>query len=147
MNASQYEGIMGVLEKILDRMPVREIPDEPVPAPEIGYAEEFGHDPGPTKLNAKGWPVPMRSPIRSRAVTGAQADKRQALAIVRAVLDDWIRGARENHEALGHRRENTGEECWRTFAPSDIRNMINDAARELGVDEFPLPEVAQEDKR
>jgi hypothetical protein len=146
VNGAQYEGIMGALEKILDRMPVREIPPvvEPVPAPEIGYAEKFGHDPGPTKLNAQGWPVPIGTPARARAAEVA-ADKRQALAIVRAVLDDWIRGAKENHEAMDHPRENRGSECWRTFAPSDFRNMINDAARELGVDEFPLPESPEED--
>jgi hypothetical protein len=80
---------------------------------------------------------------------GRQADKSQALAIVWTVLDDWIRGGRENHEALGHRDENRGEECWRSFTPGDIRNMINDAARELGLLEFPLPETgqAEEDKR
>lgn len=129
MNASQYEGVMGALEKILDRMPVREIPDEPVTIRRMdGSTTEVG-TPGPRKGSEMA------------------ADKRQALAIVRAVLDDWIRGARENHEALGHRHENTGEECWRTFAPSDFRNMINDAARELGVDEFPAPEIAEEDKR
>ena len=127
MNGAQYEGIMGALEKILDRMPVRDLPDEPV-----------------TIRRMDGSTTEVGTPARARAAEVA-ADKRQALAIVRAVLDDWIRGAKENHEAMDHSRENRGSECWRTFAPSDFRNMINDAARELGVDEFPLPESPEED--
>lgn len=121
MNASQYEGIMGALGKILDRMPVREIPLVVEPVQPVGT-------PGPRKGSEMA------------------ADKRQALAIMRAVLDDWIKGAKENHEACAHRHENRGEECWRTFHAQDIRNMINDAARELGIKEFPLPEVPEEDK-
>ena len=128
MNGAQYEGIMGALEKILDRMPVRDLPDEPV-----------------TIRRMDGSTTEVGTPARARAAEVA-ADKRQALAIVRAVLDDWIRGAKENHEAMDHSRENRGSECWRTFAPSDFRNMINDAARELGLQEFPLPEVPEEDK-
>lgn len=129
MIGAQYEGIMGALERILDRMPVRDLPDDPAPFSARKFTDEVNG-----------------TPDRSRAAQVA-ADKRQALAIVRAVLDDWIRGAKENHEAMDHSRENRGSECWRTFAPSDFRNMINDAARELGVDEFPEPDIAEEDKR
>ena len=121
MNASQYEGIMGALGKILDRMPVRDIPAAPEPVRPVG-----------TPSLRKG--------------SEMAADKRQALAIMRAVLDDWIKGAKENHEACQHRYENRGEECWRTFHAEDIRNMINDAARELGLPPFPLPEMAEENK-
>jgi hypothetical protein len=62
------------------------------------------------------------------------------------VLDGWVQGARENHDALDHRGESTGSECWTQFHPSDIRRMVNDAAREVGLSEFALPEVATEDK-
>lgn len=133
MNAGQYEGIMGALGEILDRMPVREIPlvVEPVAV---------------RKMDGSRSVVQPLAPEYRRTVLGRQADKRQALAIMRAVLDDWIKGAKENHEACAHRHENRGEECWRTFHAQDIRNMINDAARELGVDEFPLPEDPKEGK-
>lgn len=148
MNASQYEGVMGALEKILDRMPVREIPlvVEPIQYNVSGTHRHRAscHGSAGELICRNEDPAPIGTPNRDRAAQVA-ADKRQALAIVRAVLDDWIRGAKENHEALGHRRENRGEECWRTFAPSDFRNMINDAARELGVDEFSLPDAPEED--
>lgn len=132
MIASQYEGIMGALEKILDRMPVREIPlvVEPVSVRRMDGSRTQVGTPGPRKSSEMA------------------ADKRQALAIMRAVLDDWIKGARENHEASGHRHENRGEECWRTFHAQDIRNMINDAARELGLQEFPaIPEHQTEENK
>jgi hypothetical protein len=118
MDDKQYDNLMAVLEKILDRMPVRDSRD----------------------------PAPVGTPARAK-MTEVAADKRQALAVMRAVLDDWVKGARENHDALGHRRENAGEECWRTFHASDIRTMINDAARELGVAEFPAPAKPEEDKK
>jgi hypothetical protein len=60
-------------------------------------------------------------------------------------LDGWIQGARENHDALDHRGESVGEECWTRWHPADFRSMINDVAREFGVSEFPRPEVAKED--
>lgn len=98
------------------------------------------------EMSCMQYPAPVGTPDLRKSLE-QQADKRQALAIMRAVLDDWIKGARENHEALGHRHENAGEECWRTFHASDIRNMINDAARELGLKEFPAPDVPEEDKK
>lgn len=61
-------------------------------------------------------------------------------------LDGWIDGQHSNHEGSGHRGENRGEECWRLWAPSDIRNMINDVAREFGVGEFPRPAAPKEDE-
>jgi hypothetical protein len=68
-----------------------------------------------------------------------------ALAAMRAALDGWIEGARSNHDAVGRRGESRGEECWRTFAPADIRAMINDACREMGVAEFQAPSHPIED--
>jgi hypothetical protein len=58
-----------------------------------------------------------------------------ALRTVLNVLDQWIAGARENHEALGHRGEGLGGECWQSHHSNDIRQMVNDAARDLGLDE------------
>lgn len=86
------------------------------------------------------------TPDRVRAAEVA-ADKRQALAIVRAVLDDWIKNQRDSmHRVYEHGDEASGSECWRSFAPSEIRTMINHAARELGVAEFPDPDQPEEDK-
>jgi len=73
------------------------------------------------------------------------AAKVAALTAVLVSLDGWIEGAQENHEAMGHRHENRGEECWRSYAPGDIRNMVNDAAREVGVSEIPMPSARKED--
>lgn len=61
-------------------------------------------------------------------------------------LDGWIEGARSNHDALDHRGEPMGEECWTRWHPADIRSMVNDVARELGVSEFPKPEITKEDE-
>lgn len=71
--------------------------------------------------------------------------KTVALSTMLDNLDGWIRGARENHDALEHRDEDIGDECWRQYAPEDIRAMINDTAREVGVPEFPAPKVRAED--
>jgi hypothetical protein len=49
------------------------------------------------------------------------------------VLAEWVKGAKENHEALDHRGEPAGEECWTRFYAGDITNMIDDAARRVGV--------------
>lgn len=60
-------------------------------------------------------------------------------------LDGWIEGARSNHDALDHRGEPRGEECWTRWHPADFRSMVNDVAREFGVGEFPKPEIPKED--
>lgn len=52
---------------------------------------------------------------------------------MREVLDQWVSGAKENHEALGHRDESTGDECWNSFHPDDIRRMIEDAAQDCAI--------------
>lgn len=122
MNAEQYEGLMTKLGQILDRMPGGDIPAEPEPVA----------------------PVPDRgvtTPNDMRKVA-----QRQALRAVLSALNGWIDGVHENHQALGHRHENRGEECWRTFTPSDIRRMINDATRELGFAPFPMPTSPREDE-
>lgn len=115
MNAGQYEGLIGRLDAILAKMPA-------VPQP----------DNNPS----------ARGQISDRA---RLVGRRDALETVLEVLDGWIQGAKENHEAMEHRNERIGEECWHRFAPSDIRNMINDAAQELGLVEFPVPAHPQED--
>lgn len=78
---------------------------------------------------------------------GAFGERRAALAAVLDALNGWIEGVQENHDSMPHRGENTGEECWRQFAPADIRAMVNDAARQLGVAEFAAPKRPQEDAK
>ena len=87
-------------------------------------------------------PQPAPAAVKASALAAAQ---RAALLAVLDALDGWIEGARENHGALEHRHENKGEECWRSFAPEDIRRMVNDAAREVGLKPFPYPNVPKED--
>ena len=127
MNIGQYEGIMGRLGQILDRMPV---PPSPDPAPVVALTT---HHLDGTKTRT----------LHQEGAEGASL----ALYCLLVNLDGWIQGAKENHEALEHQgRESRGEECWRSFAPSDIRNMINDVARELGLSEFPAPTDPEEDR-
>lgn len=57
------------------------------------------------------------------------------------VLDGWIEGGRENHEALEHRGES--DPCWETFHASDIRRMVNDAMRAMGAPEHPLTQPGE----
>lgn len=98
-------------------------------------------------------PFPGKASEPARIDTGGPLGKagergaHRALAKLLGVLDGWIEGARSNHDALGHRGEPMGSECWTEFHPSDIRRMVNDAAREVGLSvEFADPEVATEDK-
>lgn len=144
MNAEEYNNLMVMLTQIRDRMPVRDTPRQLPPALIPGHQHKASCHGSAGEMSCNRNPVPVGTP-GPRKGSETAADKRQALAIFRAVLDDWIRGAKENHEALGHRRENRGEECWRTFHAQDIRNMVNDAARELGLEEFPPPEAPEED--
>lgn len=72
-----------------------------------------------------------------RDLTTRVVERAQYVAFkeVLAALDGWVEGARDNHEGLDHGAENTGEECWKTFHIEDIRNMVADTARLLGVRE------------
>lgn len=97
--------------------------DEPPAAPEPVPADRGG---------------PLGAPGRRGA--------HRALTAMLATLGQWIESSRENHQAMGHRHENTGDECWRTFAPSDIRDMVNDAARQLTLSPFPAPTNPEEDR-
>lgn len=140
--------------------------------PESGL---LGHAPVPAEPGAitvaAGWckPAEPEAPISREALEAAVAEafadgkargaeaagkaeetdkKALASSVLYALLvnlDGWIQGARENHDALDHRGEPRGDECWTRWAPADIRSMINDVAREFGVSEFPRPEVAKED--
>lgn len=53
----------------------------------------------------------------------------QAIRTFNDTLDGWVEGARANHAALEHR--DRIEDCCLTFAPDDIRRMVEDARREL----------------
>jgi hypothetical protein len=84
-------------------------------------------------------------PVKPGTLTETASQKTAAslaLYTVLVNLDGWIQGNRENHDGMGHRGEPKGGECWTQFHPSDIRRMVNDAARELGVTEFPEPDPA-----
>jgi hypothetical protein len=106
--------------------------------------------PGPAEPVRTGWPYeregPAPVPVRVSGEDPETTGARQALSRMLQMLDGWIEGARENHDGLGHRNENRGEECWTQFHPADIRSMINDVARELGLAEFPKPEKPKEDE-
>jgi hypothetical protein len=116
MDARQYNGLMNVLDRILDRMPVR----------------------------VETSPVEVQTSLTSE--TDKMAGARLALMRMLAELDGWIESARENHQSMGHRGENTGDECWRSFAPQDIRDMVDGVARQFGMSGFDVPDNPQEDK-
>jgi hypothetical protein len=48
-------------------------------------------------------------------------------------LHGWIEGAKENCDAMGHRGE--ANPCWETWHVTDLRGMVGDIARALGVPE------------
>lgn len=95
---------------------------------------------------AQGAPTPSQEPARAPKDSELAAAKRAALQAVLTALDGWIEDAQANHGAMDHRYENRGEECWKSFAPSDFRNMVNSAAEEVGVKTFPEPSKAKEDE-
>lgn len=72
--------------------------------------------------------------LAERIVRRAQYD---ALRRMRIMVESWVAQQQEEHEANGHRREDVGQPCWNRWHPNDIRTMINDTARELGVPEMP----------
>lgn len=169
MNAGQYEGLMVRLGEILDRMPER-------PAPEPAQSFTVQHLDGsktitttrlddgsktvvhvPAEPVRTGWPYEREGPapvpadvakVDRGGPLGAPGRRGAHRALVRmlSMLDGWIEGARENHDGMGHRNENRGEECWTQFHPTDIRRMVNDVARELGLAEFPEPANPKEDE-
>lgn len=120
MNIDQYKGLITALHEIRDRLP----------APE-------------TTATA----APIATPTASTPGSLHRVAKSQALYAVLAELDAWIEAAQQHHDDTEHRGEDVGQECWRNFAPSDIRHMINGAARSLMISEFPLPDTGREDAR
>lgn len=125
MNPTQYGNLTNLLGQILDRMPEK-------PATR-GHVLADG-----TTLTAPA-PAVKPPPLPDDTQKGMKAAQAHALYAMLVNLDGWIQGAQENHEALGHRYEPVGDECWRSFAPDDIRRMVNDTASELGLDDFPIP--------
>jgi hypothetical protein len=119
MNAGQYEGLLAALHEIRDRLPA---PAEPEAAPTEALAD-----------------------VRDELIREThRASCSLTLFTLLTTLDGWIQISRENHDGFGHRDENQGEECWTRFHPADIRSMVNDVARQLGVTEFPKPEHPKE---
>lgn len=103
--------------------------------------DDFGE--GMAKATAALAQIAPKDPAAAPKGSDLAAAKSTALYAFLVVLDDWIEGAHSNHEALDHRGE--VRPCWITFAPADIRTMINDACREVGISEFPYPNVPKED--
>lgn len=88
---------------------------------------------------------PSEVPVARSMADALALGHRQALSALLGILDDWIEGAHSNHGAMAHRGEDVGSECWRQFAPADIRVMVTDAARELGVSMTPATRAPVED--
>jgi hypothetical protein len=126
--------LTGLLQEIRDRMPARAAAQDSPPGGWPAYwAQRGGGEFGATTAATPG------------AVSSSAAGKSNALYALLVILDGWIEGIRENHDALGHRGESRGDECWRQFAPEDIRRMVNDAARAVGITKFPYPKIPKED--
>lgn len=86
------------------------------------------------RVHGPALPIVVDAPDRHTPDVDHARGAAEALAEVLRMLDGWIEGAKSNHEGLGHRGEPMGEECWTQFHPNDIRNMVADAARQIGVD-------------
>lgn len=73
--------------------------------------------------------------LTDRTSVTAEADKLagavNALAAMASAAKGWAEGSAENEEALGRRDRKPSNE--QPFVLADILNMINDAAREVGV--------------
>ena len=109
---------------------------------------EIGADPAIVELLTEirdRLPVPPEKPAKTLGASDLKWAASHALYTLLVNLNGWIEDAQFSHKSNNHRDENRGDECWRRFAPADIRTMINDAARELGLSEFPLPALPKED--
>jgi hypothetical protein len=74
---------------------------------------------------------PERPEFSAQQISNAFSNgMREAVAMMRYLLDGWIKDARSNHEGMHHRGESAP--CWQTFHVDDIRNMIKDVERGLG---------------
>lgn len=105
--------------------------------------------PTPEPLTARTFrpKAPIGQEAMATILDGSTAVRRHALAVVLNVLDAWVESAMENHDSAEHRNENSGDECWRSFAPADIRQMVNDAAQDMGVTKFEIAKMGKEDSR
>jgi hypothetical protein len=88
---------------------------------------------------------PAEAAVKASMPEAVALGQRQALQALLGVLDDWIERAWANHKEMAHRPEPVGAACWRQFHPADIRIMVNDTAKELGLPVFAAPERAIED--
>lgn len=80
----------------------------------------------------------LHEAILKRAIRRAAYDMGKALL---DVLSGWVEGNVSNHDAM-HEGTHDAEDCAETFTASDIRRMVNDAARIMGAPEPYAPEVA-----
>lgn len=89
--------------------------------------------------------VPADDILAAVKASALAAAKRKALRAVLDALDGWIEKAASFHRCYCTEAEPKGKECWRAFAPADIRDMVNQACREVGLLEFPVPKLPRED--
>jgi hypothetical protein len=149
VNIDQFERMMAVLNeqtRVLQR--IRESQDLGLGAIREQLASGFGPKATPGAAIESKWEEADRvvgMPVAGRPRTAELGEaQRGALRVLLSVLDDSISGARRNHRAMEHRAEPVGDECWRHFHPADIRVMVNDAAREMGIAGFPDPQHPRE---
>lgn len=141
VKTAQINALLAVLGEIRDRLPT-----DHLAAPEL-IREEVTTVTGRSYFVDAMLPAPEVPDVAPGAATVdlRAAWMREALGTFQEVLDGWIEGAYENHQACGHRAEPVGGECWRWFHPQDIRRMVADAARELRVKAPDVAVVPKED--
>lgn len=144
MRDDQTNAVLRLLQEIRDRLPVQTIPTVTgLPYPDTAPRDT---DRPPYFVDVTFEPASVPDvPAGAATVDLRGAWMREAFRAVLDALDGWIEGAYENHEALEHGGEPVGDECWRRFHPSDIRRMVADAARELGVTAPEATGVPKED--
>lgn len=120
MNIDQYEGLISKLDEIIERMPMPPTP----PMPPVGF-------PIPSSDPTSSDPAWWRGGVVARSsIFGA----RKALETMLKVAQDWAEINFQNGKGMGHRDVQPAER--QQFILGDIRNMINDVAQELGIDDF-----------
>ena len=110
MNAGQYEGLLHALGEIRDRLPV-------VPARVTVRT--------PVVVPA------AQEPVRNLTGSALAVGGRRALEAMLGVAEGWAETASENDEAMGRRDLKTPKD--QPFVLDDIRRMVEDAAREIGL--------------
>lgn len=99
-------------------------------APVLDPVAEAGYDPGPTVIGPAGWPVP-EFPGDDTPVTDQKTGAVNALAAMERAAKLWATGSAEEEKA--HKGAFSKGSDEQEFMLADILQMIDDAAREVGV--------------